>query len=100
MTVCDLTFDIEPSSLIMAMIACSVGVEEFVSVVGLFCLFLSAMPCISWLQSFLCFIEFNCFATVFQSLVHLNRISSAKSKSVPWEPPQPLLRFPVHILKD
>ena len=71
-----------------------------VSVVGGFYLFLSAMPGISGLQSFLCFIEFNCFATVFQSLVHLNRISSAKSQSVPWEPPQPLIRFPVHILKD
>ena len=55
MTVCDLTFDIEPSSLIISMIACSVGVEEFVSVVGLFCLFLSAMPGISWLQSFFVF---------------------------------------------
>ena len=28
------------------------------------------------------------------------RTSSAKSQSVPWEPPQPLLRFPVHILYE
>ena len=53
----------------MAMIACSVRVEEFVSVVGLFCLFLSAMPGISWLQSFFVFYWIQLFCFSFSQLV-------------------------------
>ena len=68
-SVCDLTFDFEPSSLIMAMIACSVGVEEFVSVVGLFCLFLSAMSGTFWLQSFFVFYWIQLFCFSFSQLV-------------------------------